>query len=457
MKIVIIGAGELGLKVASKLSSNKDVVLVDKDEDVGALARNLDVQFLRGEGTNIETLKEAAGEEGAACLLALSGDESSNVLSCQLAKKLGTGKTICRIDAGGYFSEADGITKETFGIDQAFSSIEDCLNQISESLDNQILMKRITFANPDAVIDVIRVPFNSRITDKAVKEIPYTELLKNIRIAALVRGNQLLLPDGNEVLQAGDRLYVSGHRENVQSFVEELKNETELVRRVVIAGTTEKYEKLIAKLLERGQDVRVIEPQTEKGERLLNSYTGQIQVLIGEPTSLETLREAAVPGCDAFVAMGGDDEKNILACLMASHLGAKKVVALFRKPDYMEVISQIKEVSNASWFNPTEISANAVLRMTTDKVARVDYDLKSLDAEIMERPLTSHSSFKDKTIQEIQERKEWELKDHLVIALILRDGEVICPTGQSLLKEGDSLVFIAKTNDSKLKKILNHF
>ena len=326
MKIIIIGAGELGHLVAAKLCSlNHDVVIVDSQHSsLEHAGESLDTKLLIGNGTSVETLKQA-GAQKADLILALSGDEAINVLSCILAKKLGTKRAICRVLSKQIFSPDDDINLETFHIDAAFSPIDESASLIHSILQKRILIQKLTFQNPEARVDVVNIPLNSMVTGKQIRDIPAQELLKTIRIAAIIRKHELVVPHGDTVLMPGDRLYVAGRRENVDAFTQWLEHDANVpIKRIVIAGTCPIAETLISQLTAEGLQINIIESDYAKAEKILENSSKNLTIIQGESTNMDILAEADAAGCDAFAALSDRDENNILACLLASRLGAKR-------------------------------------------------------------------------------------------------------------------------------------
>ena len=440
MRIIIIGAGELGQLVAVKLSAlQHDVTVVDMmSEELDRMRSSLDAMLLEGAGTSVETLKKA-GAQNADVLMALSGDEAANILACQIAKRLGTKQTICRIYSKGIFSEEDGITAENLGIDTTFSSIDESVELIQNVLHSHILHEQITFLNPNARIAIVSVPLNSEISNVPVKELPCRDLLEKIRFAAVVRDNTLLVPHGDTVLQPGDRIYISGKSDDVEAFVSWLSDTAnDPVRRIVIGGLTPASLRLIDYLVKHGMDVRVVESDHVKAERALASLPKGVAVIQGDSTNAGILDEADVSGCDAFVAMTDKDENNILACLLASRIGSKKVIALTGKPEYIGILPALE--MKGCWFNSTQIAANAIFRLMAGETVRVDSELQKLNARLVELHLTSKSNYAGKSIIECA------FPEGLLLALLLRGDSVIAPTGSTILHPNDTLIVIADTS-----------
>ena len=441
MKVIIIGAGELGHLVAAKLCAySHDVIIIDSShtplrQDWSAL----DTLLLTGEGTDVETLKRAGAQE-ADLLMALSGNEAANALACMQAKRLGTKRTICRVYSRRMFSEADGLPPAHFGIDEVISPVDESVELIGSILETRILQEKIPFQNPAAALHVVNVPLNSALSGVQLMDLPCKELLATVRLAAIIRNHELLVPHGSTVLMPGDKIYVAGRAEHVDAFVDWLSQEASVpLRRVVIAGVSPVSEELVSRLAGRGLDVRIVESDAAKGEQLLTAVADKVMLIQGECTNSDILQEADVADCDAFAALSEGDENNILSCLLASRLKAKKVIALTSKAEYMDILPSIEQAG--CWFNITQIAANTALRLVAGGTLRVDPVLHAINARLDDLTLTRRSKYAGKPIQACK------FPPNFVIAMILRGEEVITPTGVTVLQEGDKLVSIAPAQD----------
>ena len=210
MRIIIAGAGELGRLLASTLSNAAhDVTIIDSDADMlEHINDNLDIKVVEGSCISINTLKDA-GIKTADALLAVSGDEAANILCCQLASKMGVLKTVCRLSSPDRFSEDDGVTPDKFGIWKCVSPSEECVGKIRSVLRNRMLVEKIRFSNPDAVMEVFRVSPSSLLAGTRVKDIPTDSgLLNSVRFAAIVRQKQFLIPHGDTIFVPGDKVYM---------------------------------------------------------------------------------------------------------------------------------------------------------------------------------------------------------------------------------------------------------
>lgn len=444
MKIVILGAGELGKNLASTLSSDKhDVVIVDQETKLlDRLKDGLDIMTIHGNGASVKVLKEAEIKD-ADLFIAASGDEVSNILACQIARHFGVKLTICRLYSMEIFSEEDGFTPESIGISNIVIPEEECVSKIINVLDNQIVLEKILFSNDDAIMTAFAVEQESLICGVALNHFPEPELLKLVRFPAIVRRGQLIIPHGNTLLLPGDEVYVSGRCENVQKMVDWATPKNSEIKRIIIIGATRIGKNLALKLNDNGYDVRLIEEDLNKGELLLENLSAGVMVLHGSPTDSDVLSEAGVTVCDAFISTLADDEDNILSCILAKKQGAKKVIAVTNKSEYVDIVPDMAMIDCG--FNASLVSVNTVLRTlgTGTGMLSIDALLHRVRAYVFEFKIYSYSEVCNKKIFEINMPAE------AVFALVFRDGDVICPSGDFELLEGDIVSVISSPETGK--------
>ncbi len=449
MKIIIIGAGELGQALARKLDSEEnDITIIDSSEDDFSLIHDkMDVMTVKGEAANVAVMKDA-GVMGADLMIAVSGDQASNMLSCQIAKHFGVEQCICRVYSQDVFSEEDGFTPEFFGISNAFSSPAECVRHLKYVLQRQIIMEHIEFSNADATMVTVVIPENSPAKGVKLQDIPDKEMLENVRFAARIRSHKLVFPRGDTTLNEGDLVYVAGKQEYVTKFMDyvngHVKEETHKL--VVIGGANATSEQLAAELLDMGMEVRFVEPDMEAAEALLGKLPAGTRVVKGETTDSDALREAGINGCDIFVSLIDDDETAILSGILAKREGAQKVVVVNHKPEYAGMIPAMGFIDCG--LNSTVIAANAVFRMMDRGTIRIDTRLLAYKAHISEYKVRSDSNCVGKLL------KDCKLPRESVLAMLFRDGNVMVPSGQTEFQAGDVVVAVLKSEaDEQLKAL----
>ncbi|MCQ2380379.1 MAG: NAD-binding protein [Victivallaceae bacterium] len=437
MKVIILGAGELGRYIGKKLSADRkhEVILVDIKSEIDETIEALPVI---GDGASVRKLKEA-GAENADLLLALSGNEDTNALACHIAKKLGIKRTICRIfsDKDNMFPEANGLYPKDFGIDEVLYSVTETVDAIDYVLENEVLVNYIPLRHKDAKIVVInKMPINSEITGYKLKDL--AGKLNNMRIAAVVRDGELIVPDGDTQLKTGDRIYVAGMANDARRFVNWLFNEgSKPISNVVVAGASKVSEELMKRLRKRKCDLKLICSNQEMSKQAIEVPEGVI-TLSGDVRDTEIMNEACINGCDVFIALDRHDEVNIISCLLAKKYGAKKVIALTSKNEYIDILPVIDQMGCR--INSTQILASRVFQMLDEgPYCLLPRELNDAGARLGEFQLTDGSdSFVGKCL------RECKFPPQLQIALIVRDDGVHPSNGDLELKSGDFLYAIAK-------------
>gem|GEM_PF-152764 len=436
MKIIIIGAGELGQLLAERLSNAKnDVIIIDSSkEGFARLHENFDVMTLTGDAADIKVMT-LAGIQDADMLLAVSGDQASNILACQIAKHFGVQKVFCRLYSFDAFDETVGITPEFYGIDNAFSAPAECAEAILDATRRRILLEKVQFSHPDATMVTAEITAASPLRGMHIQNIPDQELLNNIRIAALVRENKLMIPRANTILYQNDKLYVAGSKDYVDAFIGYASGAPEIKSQlVIVAGATRIGELVARELINEGHEVRFIVKKKEQGEELLNRMPSGCLVVQGEVTDLEVLLEAGIAKCDTFISADEDDEKAILSCILAKRAGARKCIATTHKPEYISILPAMDVIDCG--FNSTLVSINTIFRLMGESSFRIDSRLLAFQAYLTEFKIKRTSPLIGKKLHESK------LPPSAVLAMIFRGSDFITPTGDTELLENDKVVAI---------------
>ncbi|MBP5639688.1 MAG: NAD-binding protein [Victivallales bacterium] len=444
MKIIIIGVGELGQLLATRLSeAEHDVVIIDTEVDEFEHVRDkLDVMTLVGDANSISVMKRA-GIDTADMLVAVSGNQAVNMLACQLASHLGVKRSICRLYSTDVFSEEDGITPGFFGIGKSFSSPAECAKLVMDVLRHQVVLEQMEFSNKDATMVTVQVPNESPLRGERIQSIPDVELRDNIRFAALVRDNQLKYPHGDTQFLAGDRYYVAGRRDYIDRFLESLAPEKDHPL-VVIGGATLLASVVAKDALVSGMTVRIIEPDKLHADKFLDIMPPEVKVIVGSSTDEDILREAGADRCDVYVNTELNDENTILSCIIAKRMGASKVVAITHKTEYISIVPELNVIDCA--FNSTQVSVNTVFRLMNEGVLRVDSRLESYRAYLTEFRIQEKSRLIGKEIREAKLPKD------AILVMVFRGNEVIAPTGLTKLQKDDVVVAIVTLETEELLK-----
>lgn len=443
MRITIIGAGELGCLLAARLCTRNehDITVIDSSgEQFDRLREKLDLMLVEGSGTDVPLLKRA-GIESTDVVFAVSGDENANIVACQIARRFGVKKTICRVYSLAPFSEEDHISPETFGIEKVFSSPDECARKVLDVLKNRNVLEKIRFSHPSALMEVVDITPSSMLAGVQIKDFPGTEVLRQIRLAALVRDHRFIIPHGNTIIVPGDRIYVAGTHENLDAFTRLISEESAAIKHVIISGASKSGEYLAKQLLAEGYEIRFIEKDQKRGEHLLDVLPPGLIVVNGDPTDEDVMEEAGISNCDAFVSMDENDESGILSCIMAKRLGAKKVIAVTHKPEYISIVPAMDVIDCG--FNSTLVSVNALFRLMGNGTYQIDAKLERFHANLKEFRVSEQSRLCGVSLAECK------LPPSTVFALLFRGDEVITPSGTTVFQPGDIAVAISTPEMAK--------
>ena len=445
MNIIIAGAGELGQLLAEKLTAyNHDVVLIDSSEEtLNHISESLEVKLIEGSCIDLATLKRA-NIRTADVLLAVSGDDAANILTCQIASRLGVKKTICRLNSVFFFSKEDNLQPETFGIWKYVSPPDECVRKISAILTDRYLLEEIRFSHPDAVMRVFEISRSSMLAHARIKDLRMDPALReSVRFAAIVREKQFVVPHGDTIFVPGDKVYVAGTSDKVADFIRWASSDqgTSKASRVVIAGSSGISTLLGQTLCAAGYDVRFIVKDSHAGEKLFEAIPQDILVVNGNPTDEEILREAGADDCDAYISAGIDDEDSILSCIIAKQLGARKTVSVTTKPEYIRIVPMMDLIDCG--ISSSLVAVNAILRMIETGTMRVDAYLQMHHAQLTEFRISNSSPLCGKTLATCK------LPSSLLFALLFRNDEVIAPAGGTVFMPGDIVVSIVTPETEK--------
>ncbi|OVE77108.1 Trk system potassium transport protein TrkA [bacterium F16] len=451
MKTIILGAGELGKNLAAILAEDHhDVVVVDINQALlQRLQDRADVMVIHGNCASVKVLKDA-GIDTADILVAATCDEAANILACKTASHYNVRRTFCRLHSSDFFDNEDGLTPKSFGITDVIVPEDDCVERIINVLKNSMVVERITFSLPEAVLLAVRISESGTIAGIGVRDIPHTDLLRKIRFAGLVRSGTLLVPDGDTVFRVGDEVYLSGMNEDVERALKIFEPKASPIKSVIIGDATRLGGKLAARLEAMGKHVKVIANDRQLGKSLLEKEGLKALVLHGDPTENDILREAGVDTCDAYVSTMKDDEDNILSSILAKKMGAGKVVAITNKAEYIDVVPDMRMIDCG--FNSGLVAVNTVLRaIGGGRITEgIEAALHRCHAYVYEFIVEDGAPVANMQIQAISN------PHRAIFAMVFRQGKVLNAAGDLELQVGDIVAIMATPEKAEKISALFH-
>ena len=451
MKILILGAGQVGSSAAYHLSREEanEVTVVDmRPEVLRELQDRLDIRTVVGHAAYPDVL-ERAGADDADIIVALTDADETNMVACQVAYTLyHTPTKIARIRSAEYMNTRKLFTQDAIPVDVRISPEQLVCEFIEQLILYPGALQVLDFANGRVRLVGARADHRGSLVGQkiaALKEhIPNTEG----RIAAIYRNGKSLKPEGDTVIHEGDEVFFIAARQDVRVFMSEMRKLEDPVRRVVIAGGGNIGERL-AMALEQTNQVKIIERDPERA-RVISEQLNKAIVLVGDAADEELLLEENIDNVDVFCALTNAEEANILSAMLAKRLGAHKVMALINRPSYAELV---ESGSIDIAISPQQVTIGSLLaHVRRGDVVKV-HSLRRGAAEAIEA--VAHG---DKHESEVVGRKieDLNLPRGTSIVTIVRGDEVIMAHHDTVI-ETDDHVILFMTDRRKIDKIENLF
>ncbi len=436
MKIIIIGAGKVGYSLAESLSkSNHDVIIIDKNYVALSKAEeNLEVLCIRGSGVSTNILMEA-GIETTDLLIAVTNSDEINMVCCLTAKKLGVNHTIARIRDPEYAQELS-LLKEQLDLDLIINPEQAAAEEIANVLNFPIAINVEHFAKGRVKMVELHATKEMGIIGIPLRELG-SKLISSILIGVVIRNDEVIVPNGDFIIEEGDRIYVIGKPSNLYNFCKMSGKNPHKIRNVMIAGGGRIAIYLAKILAEMDIKVKLIELEREKCVEL-SELLPEALIIHGDGTDEELLKSENVSQMDGFIAMTGMDEENIMSSLVAKQNGVKKVITKVSRVNYINII---KSLGVDSVISPKLITTNHILKFVRGNSIESLYRIIEGQAEITEIIADSESSILNTKI------KKLGLPKDVIIATIVRKNEVVIPHGNDIIKEGDRVIVISKNKN----------
>ncbi len=427
MRTVIIGAGEVGLNTARMLSEEgHDVVLVEQNETlVERASEQLDALVVHGIGASPKLLIEA-GIKDSDLLVAASSSDEVNIIACLSAKASGVQRTVARIHNPDYYDAHESFAREMLGIDFAIHTEQMAAREIKAALLVPGAINVDTFAEDSIEVAEVILNEGSPAVGRALRDV---RLPGESLIVGVVRRGEALVPRGDTVLELRDHVLLISGRQRIAEVVRAVATDTAPVREVTIYGGGRIGLRLALALEGVGISVRVIE-RDEARARYVASRLRRGFVLHDEGISRDFLLQERVDRTDAFVAVTGDDRANLLAAMYARQLGARNTIAGVSRGEFAPLADALGVDMTIS---PRMLAAEAILRFVR-KGEIIDVALLESGAEMIELRVPETCRVAGRPLASVG------FPSGAIVGALLRDGDVIIPTGKEMLRPGDDAV-----------------
>jgi trk system potassium uptake protein TrkA len=446
MRIIIAGAGEVGTHVAKMMcNANHDVILIDDNEErLRQIDAHFDLMTIVGSVSSIEDLKQA--NVGSCDLfIAVPPYEELSILSAILAKKLGAKVTIARINNYEYLLPENKEFFKQLGVDELIYPEQLAAKEIRTSLKRVGIRQQIDFSDGKLILYAIKVRDNATIVNKTIAEVAEMHSKKLYNTVAINRDGVTIIPRGGEVFKHNDLIYFLTTPEGTKQLMADAGKEHFDVKNVMILGGS-RIGKKVAKRLEDGYNVKLIEIDKDKSTRLADTLEHTL-VISGDGRNLELLKDEGIRKMDAFVAVTANSEVNILACQLAKKMGVKKTVAEVENMDYIDLAENI---GIGTLINKKLIAASYIYRYTVKaRVSNVKC-LTASEAEVLELVASEGSKITKGRLRDLKLPKD------VNVGGIIRNEEAIIATGNTEIIPNDKVVIFAMPSGiRKIEKMFN--
>lgn len=446
MKIVIIGDGKMGFDLSERLSKEgHDIIVVDSEMSALEPSENTqDVNCVYGNGLDTDTLLQA-GISSADLVIATTRQDEVNILCCLLSKKLGAKSSIARV-RNPELAKSVNLIREDLGLSLSVNPEMAAASEIARILRVPSAAKVDFFARGRVEMVACKVPENSFLDGLELRFLP-EKVKAKILICAVERGDEVIIPNGLFRLQAGDLISVAASPTDISRFFSALGIYTHRTRGVILVGGGRISYYLIKMLTDMNIKVKVIEKDRTICETMAEQFP-KAMVICGDASDQELLQEEGLADTDALITLTGFDEENVVVSMYARAMGIPKVIT---KVNHLSFGSLLSKVGIECVITPHVIAANYILRYVRAMQNSVGSNVSALvrianqKAEALE--LYVRDSFLGKNIA----LRDLRLKKGLLIACIIRKGQVIFPNGSDSIQVGDSVIVV--TTDTGLDEL----
>lgn len=440
MNIIIAGCGKVGQKLAERLNDERDhnITVVDvRSSVVHDLINQYDINGVVGSSINIDDIKEA-GIKDADILIAVTGSDELNMLTCLLAKKLGNCRTIARVRKPEYVRTLD-LFKEELGLAMIINPERAAARVVARILRFPSAIQIDTFAKGRIEILKFKIPENSVLHNYKVQDI--VGVLKcDVLVCGVERGCETYIPGGNFVMQSGDLVSIVAPINGEAAFFKKIGFKTYGVKNAIIVGGGDTAYYLASRLTESGIGVKIIEQNSERCDELCNKFP-KATIINGDGTDNRLLMEEGLGTAEAFISLTNIDEENIMLSLYAKSKSNAKIVTKINRIAYDNVINTL---DLGSVIYPKNITAENIIRFVRAKKNSFGSSIETMHfildgkAEALEFIVPKNSPIADVPIEELN------LKSNLLIACINRGGKFIIPRGNDIIRTGDSVIVVTR-------------
>ncbi|MDE5629643.1 MAG: Trk system potassium transporter TrkA [Muribaculaceae bacterium] len=444
MRIVIVGAGEVGSHLAKLLSNEEqDIMLVDADaERLAVLDANYNLMTVVGNPTSFATLREA-GAGQCDLFIAVTPYETNNIVACSIAKNLGAQRTVARIDNYGFMNPENTAHVRHMGVDRVIYPEYLAAEEIITALKRTWVRYWFELHDGRIILAGIKLRQDAKIVGMKLKDFAFTN--RHFHVSAIKRHHETIIPRGDDHIEAGDILYFTTTRDHIDELIALTGKKEHKIKRVLIMGGS----KIAIRLVNLGLGefkFKIVESNLERCRKLPQKCP-DCEIIHGDARDVELLNDIGISDMDAFVALTDSSETNIFSCLTAKEFGVKKTVA---DVETIQFISQAENLNIGKIVNKKLLASSTIFQLLLDADSSTAKCLALADAEVAELEARPDSKITRKAV------KDLSLPRELTLAALIRGDESMLITGNTTILPGDHvLVFCLAGALHKVEKLFS--
>lgn len=436
MKIIILGAGQVGSSVAANLVNEaNDITVVDTDPDcLQKLGERYDLRTVQGVASHPSVLAQA-GARDADMIIAVTNSDEINMIACQVAYTLfHTPTKIARVRSIEYLKNTPLFAQEALPIDVLISPEQVVTEYIERLISFPGALQVLDFAEGKAQMVAIKALFSGSLVNHEIKEINKNDASLEFRIVAIFRKGKAIIPDGNTVIEPDDEVFIIGAPKHIRTLLKKIRNDEKLAKRIIIAGGGNIGIRL-ASVLEDRYQVKLIELDSNRA-RLASEQLSHATVLQGDAANEDLLIEENIEDTDVFCSLTNADEANIISAMLAKRLGARKVMALINRAAYVDLVqSNVIDIA----ISPQQATIGSLLAHIRKGDVVVVHSLRRGAAEAIEAVAHGNSNSSKVVGRSVD---EVDLPPGTSIGAIVRGKNVLMAHHDTIIEAEDHVILL---------------
>ncbi len=434
MRIIIAGAGDVGFHLAKLLTyEEQDITIVDLNaERLKYIANHLDVSTIKGSATSFHVLT-SAGISKADLFISVTESEETNISTCTIAKQLGAKRTIARISNTEFLHKRDFLDLKTIGIDEIISPESLAAREIKRLLRESVITDSFDFEKGSLTLLGISINEECKLKNQSIIDAAQLNPKNNYTTVAILRDGETIIPNGQSEFKENDHAYFIAQPDGVDDIIKLTGKERVSIKNIMILGGS-RIGINTAKRLSKKYNIKIIESDKVKCFEMADMLPDTL-IINGDGRDVELMEEENIEGMDAFIAVTGNSETNIISSLVAKKHGVKKTIALVENMDYIH-LSQ--DIGVDTMINKKLIAANFIFRYIRKGEVVSLTSIHGVDAEILEFEVKEASKILD------NELKNLDLPKTAVVGGVIRKGRGMSVRGNFKFEPKDRVVILSK-------------